>query len=244
MSRRCLAGVRTRPPWQPSPRPPWQPSLRTVVRGGLLVTVMVGLVLLLAGSPTDLATDRDALAAPPPPWTTADAAYVQAMLWHQEQGREMAGLVDGRTTRRELRRLARSMLSSGSSDAGQLVAWLHAHGVAEPLEDTGHRPVEQARRWFAGMMAEPQLQSLASTRGQRFDFLFVDMLLEHHKGAVVMADEVRLYGLDPQVRLLAGRAATSSKRSIRTLTRWRRRWAEPFIRQLASSGAGPAPASR
>jgi uncharacterized protein (DUF305 family) len=84
------------------------------------------------------------------------------------------------------------------------------------------------------MMAAPQLQTLASATGQRFDFLFVDMLLEHHKGAIVMADEVLADGHDTQVEVLAKSAITDSRRAIRQLTGWRRRWAEPFLRQLTS----------
>jgi uncharacterized protein (DUF305 family) len=122
-------------------------------------------------------------------------------------------------------------------------AWLHAHPSAHTLDDAGHRPVDPAGRWFAGMMAASQLQTLASTTGQRFDFLFVDMLLEHHKGAMVMADEVLADGRDAEVALLARRAMARSQRAIRQLTGWRRRWAEPFLRQLAPPAGRSMPAS-
>jgi uncharacterized protein (DUF305 family) len=226
MSRRRLAGAGTRPARQ-------QP-LVAVVLGGILVTVMVGLVPVLAKPARDDGTHPQAA---PAPWSIADAAYVQAMLWHQEQAGELASLVQGRTTRRELRRLGHSMPTAQSSDIAQLRAWLRAHGVADSADDAAHRPTERASRWFAGMLAASQLQTLASTTGQRFDFLFIDMLLEHHQGAVVMAHEVLLNGRDPEVKIHARRAATYSTRSIRQLTGWRRRWAEPFIRQLTSPGA-------
>jgi uncharacterized protein (DUF305 family) len=93
------------------------------------------------------------------------------------------------------------------------------------------------------MMAETQLQTLAATTGQRFDFVFVDMLVEHHKGAVVMAEEVLTDGRDAKVHLLAGKAITRSQRAIRQLTGWRRRWAEPFIRQLTPPAARSRPTS-
>ena len=71
-------------------------------------------------------------------------------------------------------------------------------------------------RWFAGMMAETQVRSLAASTGQRFDFLFVDMLLEHHKGAIVMAEG---YSLTVATRrshyLRAGRSPTRGGRSGR-----------------------------
>jgi uncharacterized protein (DUF305 family) len=48
------------------------------------------------------------------------------------------------------------------------------------------------------MMARSQMRTLAATSGQRFDFLFVDMLVEHHKGAIVMSDEVLADGRDAE----------------------------------------------
>ena len=58
-----------------------------------------------------------------------------------------------------------------------------------------------------------------------------------------MADEVLTVGRDTQVELLAGRAITDSQRVIRQLTGWRRRWAEPFLRQLTAPPAQAVPAS-
>ena len=164
------------------------------------------------------------------------------MVWHHDQAREMAGLVVGRTTRPELRSLARSMDTAQSNDVARLTAWLRTHGQAGSWDVAGHRLAGPADRWFAGMMAPPQLQTLASTTGQRFDFLFVDMLLEHYKGAIVMADEVLASGRDPEVALLASRTVINSQRAVEQLSSWRRRWAEPFIRELTPPAAKSTPA--
>jgi uncharacterized protein (DUF305 family) len=123
-----------------------------------------------------------------------------------------------------------------------MTARLHARGPA-PGDDIVHPANEPAERWFAGMMAETQLRTLAASTGQRFDFLFVDMLLEHHKGAIVMADGVLADGRDAEVALLASRTITLSQRAIGQLSGWRRRWAEPFLRELAPSAAQSMPAS-
>ena len=105
-----------------------------------------------------------------------------------------------------------------------------------------HSDTQPADRWFAGMMATSQLRTLAATSGQRFDFLFVDMLLEHYKGAIVMADGVLTDGRDAEVALLASRTVTYSQRAIGQLSSWRRRWAEPFLRELTPPAAQSMPA--
>jgi DUF305 family protein family protein len=111
------------------------------------------------------------------------------MLWHQEQAQELASLVQGRTSRPELQRLAISIHTTQNIDVAQMTAWFRARDPAAG-DYLVHSDTQPADRWFAGMMARSQLRTLAATSGQRFDFLFVDMLVEHHKGAIVMSDEV------------------------------------------------------
>jgi uncharacterized protein (DUF305 family) len=144
-------------------------------------------------------------------------AYVQAMLRHHQQAQHLASLVEGRTTRPEPLRLALGIRTAQSSDLSRMAAWLHARGsaAADAIVDPTTEPED---RWFTGMMATTQLRTLAASAGQRFDFLFVDMLLEHHKGAVVMADEVLTGGHDAEVRLLANRARRHEARGGVLLT--------------------------
>jgi uncharacterized protein (DUF305 family) len=234
MSRHRLAGLRA--------RAGWQQLLAALTVGAMLVAVTMGLVLRSGAPAEEGGTRRGGLAAATAQWNTADTTYVQAMLWHHQQAQHMASLVQGRTTRPELRQLAASIRSGQRRDLAQLTAWLRARGPV-PSGGVADRTGGPAGRWFAGMMAASQLQTLAATRGQRFDFLFVDMLVEHYRGALVMADEVLTVGRDTQVELLAGRAITDSQRAIRQLTGWRRRWAEPFLRQLTAPPAQAVPAS-
>lgn len=71
----------------------------------------------------------------------------------------------------------------------------------------------------------------------------VDMLLEHYKGAIVMADGVLADGRDAEVALLASWTVAYSQRAIGQLSRWRRRWAEPFLQELTRPAAQSTPAS-
>jgi uncharacterized protein (DUF305 family) len=70
-------------------------------------------VVLMAASIGAVLLSRDPARGVGPPgspsaasWNSADRAYVLAMLWHQQQAQELASLVQGRTSRPELRRLA------------------------------------------------------------------------------------------------------------------------------------------
>jgi uncharacterized protein (DUF305 family) len=230
MAQRRLAG---------SPAPGWQRPRLAVPLAVVLVAASIGAVLVSSGSAQDAKPPDSASAAS---WNSADRAYVLAMLWHHQQAQELASLVQGRTSRPELRHLALSIRTAQTSDADRMTAWLRARDPAagNPLVDPDTQPAD---RWFPGMMARSQLRTLAATSGQRFDFLFVDMLLEHHKGAIVMADRVLADGRDAEVALLASRTVTNSQRAIGQLNSWRRRWAEPFLQELTPPAGQMTPAS-
>ena len=229
MAQRRSAGSPTRPGWQ-------QPQLAAPL-AAVLVAVSIGIVVLAdaarhAGPPTSPSAVS---------WNSADKVYVLAMLWHQEQAQELASLVQGRTSRPELRRLALSIRTAETRDVARMMAWLRARDPA-----TGgslvHSDAQPPDRWFAGMLASSQVQTLAATTGLRFDFLFVDMLHEHYEGAIVMAERVLADGRDSEVARLASRTVTNSQRAVEQLSSWRRHWAEPFLRQLTPPAAEPTAA--
>jgi uncharacterized protein (DUF305 family) len=230
MAQRRLAG---------SPAPGWQRPQLAVSLAVVLVAAGIGAALLSRDTARDAGLADSPSAAS---WNIADKAYVLAMLWHQQQAQELASLVQGRTSRPELQRLAVSIHTAQNIDVAQMTAWFRARDPAAG-DYVVHSDTQPADRWFAGMIARSQLRTLAATSGQRFNFLFVDMLVEHHRGAIVMSDEVLADGRDAEIALVASRTATHSRRAIGQLTTWRRRWAEPFLRELTSPTAQPMPAS-
>jgi uncharacterized protein (DUF305 family) len=231
MAQRRVAGSPARPGRQ-------RPRL-AVSRAVVLAAASIGAVLLSSGPARDAWPPGSRSADS---WNSADRAYVLAMLWHQQQAQELASLVHGRTSRSELGRLALSIRTAQTSDVARMTAWLRARDPAAG-DHLVHADTQSADRWFVGMMARSQLRTLAATSGQRFDFLFVDMLVEHHKGAIVMADGVLADGRDAEVALLASRTVAYSQRAIGQLSGWRRRWAEPFVRELTPPAAQRMPAS-
>jgi uncharacterized protein (DUF305 family) len=231
MAQRRLGGSPAGTGW---PQPQLAVSLAVVV-----VAASIGAVLLL-GRPARDARSPGGL--PAASWNSTDRAYVLAMLWHEQQAQELASLVQGRTSRPELHRLALSIRTAQTNEVARMTVWLLARDptAGDLLVHSDTRPAD---RWFAGMMAASQVRTLAATSGQRFDFLFVDMLLEHYKGAIDIANGVLADGRDAEVELLASRTVTDSQRAIARLSSWRRRWAEPFLRELIPPAAKSMPAS-
>ena len=65
-----------------------------------------------------------------------------------------------------------------------------------------------------GMMSDAQMQQLAAQSGPAFDRMFLQMMIEHHTGAVQMAQTEQAQGLNPQAKELAGAIVAAQQREI------------------------------
>ena len=54
-----------------------------------------------------------------------------------------------------------------------------------------------------GMASEADMARLAKARGDDFDRLFLELMVDHHQGALAMVDEVVRDGSDQQINELA-----------------------------------------
>ena len=55
-----------------------------------------------------------------------------------------------------------------------------------------------------GMMSGEDMEQLEAASGAEFDRMFLEMMIEHHRGAIAMAQDVQADGSHPDVLALAG----------------------------------------
>ena len=65
-----------------------------------------------------------------------------------------------------------------------------------------------------GMMSAEQMDALAAATGAEFDQLWLEMMIEHHTGAISMADTVKADGSNPDVLALADQIITAQRAEI------------------------------
>src|SRR5215207_876513 len=103
----------------------------------------------------------------------ADVTFTQNMIPHHQQAIEMAKLVDSRTDRPELHKLADSIVSSQREEITQLQGWLRRWGKPlTPSEWHGG----QGDTEMPGMMSEADMRRLLAATGTEFDLAFVEMM--------------------------------------------------------------------
>ncbi len=138
-----------------------------------------------------------------PGYTDADVAFVQGMIHHHQQALTMTALVAARAGRSDLPQMAERMDVSQRDEIAQLEAWLAERGEDVPDAHGAHG---DAVDLMPGMLTAEQLAHLEAARGADFDELFLQYMVVHHEGAVMMVEQLLTAGLggqEPQVFQLA-----------------------------------------
>ena len=138
-----------------------------------------------------------------PSTTPADVQFMQGMIAHHAQALVMAALVPSRTRSEDLRILAGRITISQQDEIRLMQRWLRDHHEQVPSPDlhpdsvlhpAGMRGIAMSGMasdsahpmLMPGMLTATQLDQLAAARGRAFDKLFLQFMIQHHRGALVM----------------------------------------------------------
>jgi len=129
----------------------------------------------------DEATDLSRVQA-----SAADAQFMQGMILHHAQALEMTALLPPRTSRAEMRMLGERIQVSQADEITLMRTWLEARGSGVPGPHAHHT----GGTLMPGMLTADEMNHLAETKGAAFDRLFLQLMIKHHEGALVMVKEL------------------------------------------------------
>lgn len=130
----------------------------------------------------------------PPQYNALDTWYVQMMIPHHNQAVQLATLAVTRADSPGIRAFADRIRSGQSAEIDVLRNWLQERDL--PVGDHDHQTMP-------GMQTEQAVRELATSRGADFDRRFVEMMSEHHQGAIDMSTRVLVGGSDLTIEELA-----------------------------------------
>lgn len=137
------------------------------------------------GQPSRIITAEQATDTSGVAHTPADVRFMQGMLGHHAQALEMTALVADRSRNDGLKQLAERIDVSQRDEMAMMRQWLGRRG--EPLPDPH---AHHAGHLMPGMLTAEQMAALAAARGPAFDRLFLEGMIQHHQGALVMVREL------------------------------------------------------
>jgi uncharacterized protein (DUF305 family) len=140
-----------------------------------------------------------ALAAParaqqaPTPANAADAQFMSGMLMHHAQAVVMGDWAPSHGASKDVALLCRRIAISQRDEIKTMANWLSQHGL--PVPDTNivmgdTLPGAPQPMLMQGMLTGDQLVELRAAQGPAFDRLFLEDMIYHHTGAVVMVNDL------------------------------------------------------
>ena len=182
----------------------------------LVVAVCAGLFIgnrLAGGHPAD---------------DSVDAGFARDMQIHHGQAVEMSYAVTLATDDQGVRTMAYDIMTSQQGQIGRMSAWLDSWelssyspaplmewmgGVGEGEGHEGHEGHEAEGgddgALMPGMATDAELEQLRQASGLDAEILFLQLMVEHHRGGADMASYAAEHAGEDEVRLAAERMASS-----------------------------------
>ncbi|MEV4755955.1 DUF305 domain-containing protein [Micromonospora sp. NPDC049559] len=128
-----------------------------------------------------------------------DAYFVRMMIPHHTQALQMAELAPDRAADPRIKVLADRIRASQVPEVLRMRGWLDARHLDADADVRGGHDHGTMR----GMQTPDAMRRLTDARGADFDRLFVQMMIDHHEGAIEMATNVLKVGIDVTVEEMA-----------------------------------------
>ena len=141
----------------------------------------------------------------------ADVRFAQRMIPHHEQAVAMAKMVPGRSSDEALRDLAEQIRAAQGPEIRQLKSLLDSW--SEPVEPESAHSSDRHES-MSGMMSDEQMRQLEQADGSGFGNQWIEMMIDHHRGAVEMANTELDSGVNPAARDLAEDIVAAQKDEI------------------------------
>ena len=117
-------------------------------------------------------------------YTEADVSFMQGMIAHHAQAIYMSRMAPSRDADPRLTRLAQKIDLSQEGEIVLMQDWLRANGQFVP-DTSSWRTMT-----MHGMLTTEELAKLEAARGQEFDRLYLQYMIRHHEGALVMVADL------------------------------------------------------
>ena len=135
-----------------------------------------------------------------------DAAFLQHMIPHHQEAVDTSAYVLTRTTRPELRAFVRGVIEVQAAEIEQMKTW-HQSWFDRAYTDDGS---------YAPMMG-----NLSGLSGEALDQAYIQGMIEHHRGAIMMAEAIKRASARPEILMMADAIIRTQTQEIAQLEEWK-----------------------
>lgn len=154
-----------------------------------------------------------------------DLRYIDAMVLHHQGAIDMAQEAKAKSKRAEIQQLADAIIAAQNQEIQQLQEWRKAW-----YPDAAATPVAYSAEMGHTMAMTPE-QAAAMTMssdlggaGEEVDLAFIDGMIPHHEGALVMAEDALQKSSRPEIKALSEEIIEAQRQEIEQMQAWRQDW--------------------
>jgi uncharacterized protein (DUF305 family) len=122
----------------------------------------------------------------------ADVEFMQGMVPHHAQAVIMAGWAASHGARADVQRLCLRIGAAQSDEIAMMRRWLRERGQDVPDSNVTRHVMKMNgmthETMMPGMLTDEQMAALDRARGPAFDRLFLEGMIGHHRGAILMVE--------------------------------------------------------
>ena len=178
----------------------------------LAVAVLAGL-LAACGSDDDGSADETA--------SSANAAFLRAMIPHHESAIEMAKLAVANGEHPQVRQLASNIVRTQGREIRR-IRRIYRLLFGVPVKPNAGAHMQLGLSADAAGMSHGDMAELEGAKP--FDKAFIDAMVPHHQGAIRMARAVKLKSEDVEIGRLADGIIQAQATEISDMNSWRESW--------------------
>ncbi|MEK6611139.1 MAG: DUF305 domain-containing protein [Gemmatimonadota bacterium] len=127
-----------------------------------------------------------------PPYTAADTHFMSGMIGHHAQAVLMAGWAPTHGASQAVRALCERIVVGQRDEIVVMQRWLRVRHETVPVADASYHMMAGMDHpmLMPGMLTAEQLAQLDRARGPEFDRLFLVFMIQHHRGAITMVEQL------------------------------------------------------
>lgn len=149
-----------------------------------------------------------------------DHQFLDTMSAHHQSGMEMAQMAESKSSRNEIKGLAKMMREDQEKDIAHMQKlkqeWYGGKGDALNMQMPG------MKESMKGM--ESKMAKLRASRGDAFDSMFLTMMSQHHQDGIKMAQTALARGHHKEVKQIAQKIIDSQKKEMDVMKNWKKDW--------------------
>ena len=202
-------------------------TMRTRALGAVALTLTLGAGLTACGDDTSDTSSKAEVSATE--HNDADVTFASDMITHHAQALSMVDLTLERDLDPEVQALAEDIRDAQGPEIETMADWLttwgedvpdtmrdHANAghdmgdMSDTMDDMGHDDMP-------GMMTAEDIDELENASDVEFQDMWLEMMVEHHEGAIEMAETEQADGQFKDAVDLAGQIIDAQKQEIDTM---------------------------